>query len=172
MKKTLTLLTAIVAISGFFATTKAQTVTTFVGAKIVEAITLTETSPMHFGTMTVPTTPATVTINATLGTTSSTGTITLLGTQAPFASTAAYTVSGSAGATYAITLPAATIIGSGIPADNMVVDNFISSVGLTSTINFATPSTDFFNVGATLNLAANQPAGLYNGTFDVSVAYN
>ncbi len=169
MKKTLKVCAAIAIVAGLSNTVNAQTVTTTVGAKIVEAITLTETSPMHFGTMTVPSTAATV-ILATDGTRTNTGTVTLLA-QAPVATAAGYTVTGSNDATYAITLPGSIFIGNGVPANNMVVDNFTCTYPtLVSSLGIA--GTDFFFLGATLNLASGQATGTYSGTFDVSVAYN
>jgi len=136
----------------------------------VEAITLTETSPMHFGTMTTPTTAATV-ILSTAGTRTNTGTITLLA-QLPVATAAGYLVTGSPGATYAITLPASITISNGTPADDMTVNAFTCTYPtLVGTINGFT-GTDNFSVGATLNLANNQATGDYAGTFDVTVAYN
>jgi len=52
----------------------------------------------------------------------------------------------------------------------MLVDNFISSLGATSTLDATGASA--LKVGASLNVAANQPVGLYTGSFDVTVAYN
>jgi hypothetical protein len=169
MKKTISLCAAVFVLAGFSNAVKAQSVTTPIGAKIVEAITLTETSPMQFGVMTVPTTPATVILDVT-GSRTNTGTISLLA-QLPAAAAAAYTVTGANDATYAITLPTTTIIADGIPAHNMNVNTFTCSYGgLVGTIGFS--GSDFFSIGATLNLADAQPAGEYAGVFDVSVAYN
>jgi hypothetical protein len=53
--------------------------------------------------------------------------------------------------------------------DNMEVDNFVSSLGATSTLDISGQAA--LKVGATLNVDANQPPGLYVGTFDVTVAY-
>jgi hypothetical protein len=170
MKKTTTLCAAIFAIAALSTTVKAQTVTTTAGANIVEAITLTEDAPLHFGTMTVPTTAATVTIDDA-GIMSSAGSVTLLPTQAPFKSQASYTVNGAPNATYAITLPTSTIISDGTPADNMIVDAFTCSASaLVGALSFS--GSDNFSLGATLHLANAQPAQVYFGVFNVSVAYN
>jgi hypothetical protein len=169
MKKTIKLGAVIVMMTGLSNSINAQTVTTSVGAKIVEAITLTETSPMHFGTMTSPTSAATVILDAA-GARTSTGTITLLA-QAPVATAAGYSVTGTPDATYSITLPASTTISNGIPANNMTVNAFTCSYpALVGTISAF--SSDIFNVGAKLNLANAQASGTYSGTFDVTVAYN
>jgi hypothetical protein len=151
-------------ILGFSATSLAQNSTA--SAKILAGLTITKTVDLNFGTMTVPTTPATVTITPA-AVLSSTGTITLLA-QAPTAAVASYDVSGDVSANYAITLPANTTITSG--ANTMTVNNFLSSGGLNHTLDAAGLET--FTVGATLNLITGQPAGSYTGTYDVTVAYN
>jgi len=153
-------------ILGFSATSYAQTASANASAKILAGLTLTKTVDLNFGTMTVPTSPATVTITpgAVL---SSTGTITLLA-QAPTASVASYNVSGDNNANYAITLPANTTITSG--ANTMTVDNFASSGGLNHALNGSGLET--FTVGATLNLVSGQAAGSYTGTYNVTVTYN
>lgn len=164
------LFAAIVMVAGFSTSLMAQTENTAVGAKILTAMTITESAPMHFGTMTVPTAATTVVL-ATDGTvTVGSGTTTLLA-QAPISTAAAYDITGDVSATYAITIDASTTITNGTPAEDMTVDNFVCSyAGLTSTLDAG--GADNFTVGATLNLVDAQPAGTYAGTFDVTVAYN
>ena len=144
-----------------------------VNAKIVKALTIMETQALHFGTMTIPTSPATVVLTSgglrTIGL--GTGNITLLA-QAPVAKVAAYTVAGSADATYVIALPYSTTITNGTPADDMTVDVFTSSKGVTNIGTLNGAGGDSFTVGATLNLASGQPGALYTGTFNITVAYN
>jgi len=80
---------------------------------------------------------------------------------------AQFTVSGQASALYTITLPAAAVtLTSG--ANNMTIDSFLSDG--TGTLDGT--GNEIINVGATLNVNANQPAGTYSGTFDVTVNYN
>ncbi|MFO8021683.1 MAG: DUF4402 domain-containing protein [Perlabentimonas sp.] len=169
MKKSIMLFAAIVMVAGFSTSLMAQTENTAVGAKILTAMTITESAPMHFGTMTVPTAATTVVL-ATDGTvTVGSGTTTLLA-QAPISTAAAYDITGDVSATYAITIDASTIIAN-TALDEMTVDNFVCSyAGLTSTLDAG--GADNFTVGATLNLVDAQPAGTYAGTFDVTVAYN
>jgi hypothetical protein len=170
MKKLNLLFAAFFMVASFSTSLMAQTENTAVGAKILTAMTITETSAMHFGTMTVPT-GATTVILATAGTvTVGSGATTLLA-QAPASTSAAYDITGDINATYAITIDASTTITNGTPAEDMTVNNFVCSyAGLTSTLDGV--GADNFTVGATLNLAAAQPAGTYTGTFDVTVAYN
>ena len=54
--------------------------------------------------------------------------------------------------------------------DQMTVNNFVSSLGADSVLDANGAAT--LGVGATLNVAAQQAAGLYSGSFDVIVAYN
>ena len=173
MKKTFLIL-AVIVLAGFTSNVMAQSVgtaaPTAAGAKIVTALTLTQISPLHFGTMTIPSTAATVQVDP-LGVRSLvSGTIILLA-QTPVATNAAYSVAGSAASTYAITLPSSITISNGIPANDMTVNGFTS----TKTLNVGTldgAGHDTFGVGATLNLANAQPAGVYAGTFNVTIAYN
>jgi hypothetical protein len=75
-------------------------VESFVNAYILTALTISETQALHFGTMTIPTSPATVMLSSsgvrTIG--AGAGNITLLA-QAPVAKVAAYNVVGSVNAT-------------------------------------------------------------------------
>ncbi|MBC7866297.1 MAG: DUF4402 domain-containing protein [Gloeobacteraceae cyanobacterium ES-bin-316] len=168
MKKTLKL-SAVIMLAVISNAVKAQTVNTAVGANVLTAITLTENSQMHFGTMTVPTTVATV-ILSTAGARTNTGTINLLA-QAPLAVAAAYTVAGEPDATYAITLPTSTSISNG-GGGNMIVNSFTCSYPLLVGQLSGFSGEDNFTLGATLNLASSQATGIYAGTFNVSVAYN
>lgn len=175
MKKNLIIL-AVILLAGFSARLMAQPVgtsqPTTAGAKIVTALTLTETSALHFGTMTIPSSAATVLVSTAGVRTVGSGTVTLL-SQAPVATNAAYSVAGSVDATYAINLPSSATITSG--SNNMTVDNFVA---LSATVPSATTGklngsgADTFSVGARLNLASGQAAGVYAGSFNVTVAYN
>lgn len=79
-----------------------------------------------------------------------------------------FDVTGAPGAAYDITLPAAAVtLTSG--GDTLTVDTFTDDTAGTGTL--APAGTDSFNVGATLNLGASQPAGNYTGTYTVTVNY-
>jgi Domain of unknown function (DUF4402) len=169
MKKTIKLGAVIFMMTALSNAINAQTATTVVAAKIVEPLTLAETASMHFGTMTSPTSTATVTIDAT-GARASAGSIVLLN-QLPFASAAEYIVTGTQNATYSIAVPSSTTISNGVPANNMTVDVFSCNYPFfVGTIDGLGQS--YFALGATLNLASGQASGDYAGTFDVTVAYN
>lgn len=169
MKKLSIIIAAFIMIAGFSTSTFAQVTTTAptaAGAKIVSALSLTETSALHFGTMAIPTTDATVILTFG-GARSNTGTIALLA-QTPTATAAAYTVGGDGTATYAITLPSVPVVISN-GTQTMNVTSFTSSKGSSSAL---VGGADTFTVGATLNLVNSQAAGTYAGTFNVYVNYN
>jgi len=178
MKKSIMLFVAIFMMAGFTTTLMAQTNTenTTAGAKIVSALTITETAALHFGTMAIPT--GAVDLVLTTGTVrnpSVPANITLL-PQAPVAANAGYNVAGSASATYAIQLPPDNTVTITEGSNPMHVDGFVAKTasagvdGLTGTLNGS--GTDTFVVGATLKLANAQPFGTYVGTFNVTVNYN
>ena len=79
-------------------------------------------------------------------------------------SAAGFTVSGLANASYKITLPGSTTISSG--TNSMTINSFTENAS-----NVLAGGTETFQVGATLNLAANQAAGSYTGSFAVTVDY-
>jgi hypothetical protein len=79
-----------------------------------------------------------------------------------------WAVNGIPGAPYAVTLPTSVTISNG--SENMTVTNFNRSGGVQLTLDAAGNSA--FTVGARLNVGSNQPAGIYSGTFNVTVNYN
>ncbi len=136
-------------------------------ADIVEAIGITKDVDLAFGGWISPAAAATVEI----GTASDmpTSTLTQISQIAP--SRAQFTVTGTAGYTYDITLPASVTLSSG--SNTMTVDTFTCSKATEGTASISsTPAENVFYVGATLNVAASQAAGAYTNTFDVTVAYN
>jgi len=141
-------------------------------ATIVTPISITKDVDMNFGNLAVSATTAGTAILTTAGAVSGTlGVTPTVTTPGPVAA-ASFTVTGEDGYTYAITLPAtAHTITSG--ANTMTVTAFVSNPAATGSGTLA-GGTQTLNVGATLNVAAGQPAGLYVSTtpFDVTVNYN
>ena len=174
MKKSIFLFAAILMMASFSSKLKAQaTENTAAGAEIITPITLTETSSLHFGVMSVlGATPGTCVLN-TLGARSATGGVNLSATGTA-ASNATYNVSGNPSTTYALTLPANITVTSG--ANTMTISsvlarfNAAAADAVTSTLDGT--GADSFSVGGTLTVPAAQSAGAYTGTFDVTVAYN
>jgi hypothetical protein len=80
---------------------------------------------------------------------------------------ATFNVTGEPSTAYTITLPTSIAITSG--ANSMVVNGFTSNPSGSGTLSGA--GGQQLNVGATLQVGASQPSGLYTGTFNVTVAY-
>jgi hypothetical protein len=167
MKKlifTIALLAAF-SISGLAQVTATATST----ATIVTPIAITKTVDMDFGNVAVGATGGTVVLTPA-STRSETGGVTLPAVTGTVTA-ASFTVTGTAGYTYSITLPSSDhTITSGV--NTMIVNTFTSDPTPTGTLDGSGEET--LNVGATLNVSANQAAGVYtSGTpFDVTVNYN
>ena len=177
MKKIIVVIAAIVMIAGFTSKVSAQvnTASTPAAAKIVTPIQIAldgTNNKLNFGVMT-NTVGGDVTVS-TSGTASS-STVVLLSSATPAAMAPSYTVSGTGGYTYSITLPTnGTITVTGGTGPAMPVKDFVSSIGLTGTLPTpaGTTTTQTFSVGATLTVATGQGGGTYTGSFPVVVNYN
>lgn len=81
---------------------------------------------------------------------------------------AEFVLSGQASTSVSVTLPSSDVtITSGL--NTMKVNTFTSDAGSTPALSASGALT--VKVGGTLNVAANQAAGSYTGTFDVTFAY-
>lgn len=136
-----------------------------INALINNPIVLANTSDLEFGTITPSTVATTVIIDPT-GTVNGASTAIGLG-GVPTA--AGFDVSGLSNQTYAVTLPTNGTITLAGPGTAMAVDDFLDDA--TGTISPG-GGPDSFGVGATLTVGANQAAGAYTGSFDVTVSYN
>jgi len=168
MKQIIKFLAIAVVILAFSGAANAQTVTATspAAAMIVAPLTITNNAGLHFGTIMRGTTAGTVTVE-TDGDRTFTGGVTLSPIN-PVHTVATFTIEGEAGRAYTIALPTTVnITGAGDP---MVVGTFLSdpAAGTYTPVGVSTT----LSVGATLSVAADQAAGIYNGTFDVSVNYN
>lgn len=174
MKKLMMSFLAIALMVGSTASVFAQgdaTASATATATIVTPIAIASDVQMNFGIVSVNATPGTVVL-APAGTTTATGGVTLPASNPGTITAATFDVTGQAGYTYAITLPSSdyTITRTG-NAETMVVNSFTSDPDGTGTL---TEGAQTIKVGATLNVGANQVAGVYtNATgFDVTVDYN
>ena len=133
-------------------------------ANIQAAIAIAKDNDLDFGDI-VPGGSADSVAVDTSGTRNCGAALTCLGT----VQAAQFSVSGTSGATYVLTLPgAANIQNAG--GDQMQVNSFVSSLaGPTGTLDGG--GNDSFTVGATLDVGANQAIGAYSGTFQVTVEY-
>ena len=135
-------------------------------ALLIYPVTITKTSDMDFGRMTV-TTAGTVVIDPNANTISSTGGVTLVGTQwsaAQFVGAAA----GSSVVNIKLSNQAFNLTRQG-GTETMSVSSLTLQGQSKRTIAAASSFT--FRVGGTLNVNANQVEGLYTGTFNVDIQY-
>lgn len=173
-------LAAIVMVLGFSANAVAQdnTEDVTVRASIVSAITLVKDGDLNFGNLQRPATGSgTIILNPF-----NTPNLTNLAQVTTNTSTPSFTVTGVDGLTYAINLPSTAVViqktGATTDAQKMNVTDFRAWVGSTQTDvttgSFSGSNTSTFKVGATLTVKQqeDQEAGIYSGTFTVSVLYN
>ncbi|MBK5247587.1 MAG: DUF4402 domain-containing protein [Peptostreptococcaceae bacterium] len=163
------------------AQTSATVDATPAGAVLIVPMTIAQTAPLHFGSITLLATTAagTVTLASNSNTRTFSAGVVAAGVISDPATNAAYDVTGTYNETYALTLPPADItlteVG-GTNAATMTVTAFTarfngaSADATTSTLSDT--GTDDFTLGATLNLAIGQTGGVYAGTFPVTVDYN
>jgi uncharacterized protein DUF4402 len=138
-------------------------------AAIVTTISITKVVDMNFGNVAVQTALGGTVVLTPASTRTSTGGVTLPSTTGTVTA-ASFNVGGQGIYTYTITLPAtATTISSG--ANTMSVNNFTSTPSGTGSL---AAGFQVLYVGATLNVAAAQPAGVYTSAtpFNVTVNYN
>jgi len=82
---------------------------------------------------------------------------------------AQFTVTGTANATYSITLPASNTVELSDGNGNvMALNSFVSSPAVTGTL---LGGSQVIRIGATLVVRPNQPPGSYAGAFNVTVNY-
>jgi hypothetical protein len=99
---------------------------------------------------------------------SKTGGVFLLG-QGGSAASAQFTVSGTPGAAYAISLPANGTVALTGPGADMALNSFASSPSPGGTLSGG--GSQLLSIGATLSVASNQTPGSYTGSFNVTVTY-
>lgn len=170
LNKTLLSVTALIA---FATAANAQaTATASASATIVTPISIVNNTNMNFGNIAVQaSTGGTVALSAALSATRTpggAGGVTLPNVTGTVTA-AKFTVSGTANYTYTITLPgSAVVLSSGANNMNATLFNNSTAGTLDGTGN------QIFYVGATLTVAAAQPAGSYTTAtpFNVTVNYN
>lgn len=170
-----------------FAEVEGTTLTTDAKANVVEALTI-ETNTaggefggasLNFGSVTPGNSGGNIILTPTTaiatGTRSATGTVDLIGSNA---SCALYTITGTSGSQYTVTLPSGSVqlTGEGGSGTNtMTLSTFsiqIDALAAGVVTGTLTSGTSNFAVGGSLSVAADQNPGEYTGTFPVTVAYN
>ena len=151
----------------FSAATFAQVaVATTATATIVTPIAISKTSNLAFGSIAVGTISGGTAIVGFNGTRSFTGTCS---GPAGGVTSAAFTVTGTNGASFTITLPASVTLSNG--AVTMTLDTWDNELGVGPSYTLTGGSVPF-RLGGTLHVAAAQATGAYTASFDVEVGYN
>jgi len=177
MKKTLLVFAAIVMMTSFTTKIVAQVTLTgnTAGAELVTALTITNSTPLHFGVIAIPATAGSVTLS-TAGLRTATGcTIVASGTQKTVAK---FDLTGTAGATYSFTLPASITVTKVSSTETMTINTFVVKVDGASEVAYGSIGTCTLTSGASsvlvggkLNIGASQALGVYAGTYTVIVDY-
>lgn len=124
---------------------------------------------LEFGVI-IPDTAASTVIVSPAGVRTKTGNCTLLSIN-PLPQAAAFSVGGTANATYAFTVTEESItVTSG--SHTMTVDTWTTDPSGSSSFVIGSAGTQDVKVGGTLKVGANQAAGRYTGTFNVTANYN
>jgi hypothetical protein len=150
---------------GFGINSHAATTTAAGNATVVANMGITKTLDLRFGKFSAGTGGEVV--MSTASGRSKTGAVMLSALDAGGA--ASFNVTGDTTATYAITLPGATLITHTDAVTTMSIGTFNSNPSGTGTL---TAGAQTLLVGGTLTVASAQLAGLYSGTFSVTVDYN
>jgi len=158
----LALITVFAATPAFGATRAANA-----SATTLRPLSLVKTADLEFGSIIPAATAGTVSIDAVSNARSKTGGVVLATGAAPGA--ASFRAAGVVNVLALITLPASITLTRGGGTETMTVDT-ITTNGSTTRL-FPGSATIDVNVGGRLNVGANQVAGSYSGTFNLTVIY-
>lgn len=173
MKK---LLVIAIALFGFSAVSFGQniaTTTATASANIIKPITIKNTVALSFGNIASGAAGTVVLSPASSPTRTPSDGIKLPAINGTV-SAASFEIGGEGGSAYTFSFPSAsTTIKIGTDGATMTVDNFTTDLSaLGDGLIDATSGKQVVLVGATLNMAENQAAGAYTGSFEVKVSYN
>jgi hypothetical protein len=157
--------------------TSATVTGTTAGAQLIVPMTIAQDAVLHFGTINLLVGAAGTVLLPSSSTTRTPNGGVALSTVSPTATNAAYHVTGTMHETYSLTLPASitvteTTANTAVMTINNIKARFNGAGADATTSTLSATGTDNFTVGGTLNITAGQMAGIYAGTFDVSVDYN
>ncbi|HOV35238.1 MAG TPA: DUF4402 domain-containing protein [Dysgonamonadaceae bacterium] len=139
-------------------------------ATIVKAISIDKVKDLQFGKIIAAPTAGQVAIQLDGTRTIAAGNVVLFN-QGSDHQAASFKTMGTPGAGYSLVLPAdgsVSLTRTG-GTETMTIEGFVHSAN--GTLDASTGE-ETFNVGATLNVGANQAPGQYTGTFTVTAAYN
>lgn len=141
-----------------------------ISASIVQPVHLLNVRDLNFGNISPGETPGTVVLTPTEASTRTVSGGVTLPSGSSTVHSAKFIVSGADGCSYSIILPSTPITLSN-GTNFMTIDNFTSTPSGFGTFSHGSQT---ICVGATLNVNANQEAGLYESTeeFEITVNYN
>jgi hypothetical protein len=170
MKKMMFLFASLLFVAVLTSSVNAQTASSTANAeasaRIIAPLEILKVADLKFGNIAAGPSAGTVVI-ATDDARTKSGGVTLIAA-GNVSNAASFDIVGYPDGTFTIDIPESIIISA--DDEEMTVDNFVSNLGASSTLN--TDGEANLKVGATLNVEANQAPGLYTGSFDVTVAYN
>ncbi|MEM8696314.1 MAG: DUF4402 domain-containing protein [Pseudomonadota bacterium] len=163
MKKLITVFAAGAAMASLGTAANAATATADATAEILEQVQIAQVTDLNFGTI-VPdaTNAATVSVAANAAGTRNCGGLTCAGGAS--VSSASFDVTGANGLNVDVALSGLTQLSDG--TNNMPI-----TLNASSNVLAMTGSAVSLYVGGDLSVAANQPAGVYSGTFTVTADY-
>lgn len=156
----------VIGIGGFAQTANAATGNA--SAVLVSPISITESTPLNFGSISNGLTAGSsnVVVSATGAATTYGASLAKVGTTD---TRGIFSVSGGANLAYTVTLPASTTITDG--TTTMTVGTFTTS-SLSGTSTLSAVGADTYFVGATLTVTSTNSPGTYSGTYTITAAYN
>jgi len=181
MRKLVLLLVAIIALTGLTTEVIAQVTLTgnAAGAELVTALTITNTTAMHFGVIAIPTAGGSVKMG-TNGTRTPTGAGLSIVQSGTVKTVAKFDLTGTVGDTYSFTLPSSISVTTdgGGATKSMTIDNFVVKVDAAAETPYGSIGTCTLTggassilVGGTLNIGSSQVLGIYSGLYQVVVDY-
>jgi len=135
---------------------------------IIQGMSVTNTSSLRFGAMIPGSLGGTATVSPN-GIRTATGTITLLTASAYPASAASFSLIGAPNLGYTITLPTSVTLTLQGGSNTILLTALTSSPAATGSLS--STGTGTLTVGGTIAVSSSQAAGVYSGTFTVTLSY-
>ena len=135
---------------------------------IIQGLSVTNTSSLRFGAMIPGSLGGTATVSPN-GSLSATGTISLLTASAYPTSAAAFNLLGAPNLAYTITLPTSVTLTLQGGSNTILLTALTSSP--TASGSLSSTGTGALKVGGTITVSSSQAAGVYSGTFTVTLSY-
>jgi uncharacterized protein DUF4402 len=167
--------TSIVAVSIAWATTihiaaaqRTASASAHASATIIQGMSITNTASLRFGAMIPGNSGGTSTVTPA-GVRTATGSIVLISSSSFPSSSASFALIGAPNLAYTITLPTSLTLNQQGGSNTILLAAFTSSPSQSGSLSSA--GTGTVNVGGTVTITSGQAAGIYSGTFTVTLSY-